>query len=111
MLESRRVKANKAECECFPLAVRLQKRGNECKVECINNENKIIAISFCAQFIRGITHYFLIISPNKECYAFPSFNFNEFHLVNVLVALFNVSINVALKYKNHRYTEKRLVEN
>jgi len=33
MLESRRVKANKAECECFLLVVILQRCGNECKVE------------------------------------------------------------------------------
>lgn len=58
ILESGRIKA---ERDCFVLAARLQRRGNECKVECIStmrqNHCKLKA-SLCDHFIYCVIHFF-----------------------------------------------------
>jgi len=60
MLESRRVKANKAERECFLLVVILQRCGNECKVEwsTMRQNHRKLKASLCVQFIYCIIHFF-----------------------------------------------------
>lgn len=71
--------------------MRLQKRGNECKVECINNEIKSSHLKTSLYTLN--LYMVLYIFPKKiiiikvrikiKVHMFFSFNCNKFDLVNI----------------------------